>query len=170
MAAKVTEINCDTFMLTDRLIRVNQFVLSGSEKSLLIDTGYGGEKFLRPFNLAFPDPSLVSGVFRGIGNDQSLIHICCHKRVFFIINRVVGLFIRFIQCAKVNKLFGSYLAELRGIHCDPPFILFHFFQRMCDHIGSVSETVEAAVIQRTQPAIRTENKFAAVEIPDDLLL
>ena len=125
---------------------------------------------MRPFNLAFPDPSLVSGVFRGIGNDQSLIHICCHKRVFFIINRVVGLFIRFIQCAKVNKLLDPILRNCVGSIAILRSSSFIFFQRMCDHIGSVSETVETAVIQRTQPAIRTENKFAAVEIPDDLLL
>ena len=47
MATKITKINQDTFMLTDKLIRVNQFLLCGEKRALLIDTGYGGEKFLR---------------------------------------------------------------------------------------------------------------------------
>ena len=46
MATKITKINQDTFMLTDKLIRVNQFLLCGEKSALLIDTGYGGEKFL----------------------------------------------------------------------------------------------------------------------------
>ena len=47
MAAKITKLNDDTFMLTDMLIRVNQFLLRGEKSALLLDTGYGGEKFLK---------------------------------------------------------------------------------------------------------------------------
>lgn len=47
MAAKITKLNDDTFMLTDRLIRVNQFLLRGKKSALLLDTGYGGENFLK---------------------------------------------------------------------------------------------------------------------------
>ena len=45
MGTKVNVIGKNTFMLTDRLIRVNQFLLVGEESALLIDTGYGGKGF-----------------------------------------------------------------------------------------------------------------------------
>lgn len=41
MATKITKLSDDTFMLTDKFIRVNEFLLIGSERALLLDTGYG---------------------------------------------------------------------------------------------------------------------------------
>ena len=72
-------------------------------------------------------------------------------------------------------LYYSYIIEDLNLQTffilsfDPLFLL-HFFQGMCNNICPAAETVEATVIERTQSTVRTEDKFAAVEIPDDLLL
>lgn len=47
MRTKVTAIAEHTYMLTDRLTGVNQFLLEGKEKALLIDTGYGTKSLPR---------------------------------------------------------------------------------------------------------------------------
>lgn len=45
MGVGVKKINDDTYRLSDTLLGVGQYLLKGRERALLIDTGYGKEKF-----------------------------------------------------------------------------------------------------------------------------
>ena len=60
MGTKVNVIGKNTFMLTDRLIRVNQFLLAGEEGALLIDTGYGGKGFASALKKLAPQRLFVA--------------------------------------------------------------------------------------------------------------
>ena len=48
-------------------------------------------------------------------------------------------------------------------------LLFHLFQRMCDHIRTVAEAVEKPVPYTAKPCIGTEYELAAVKITDHLV-
>src|SRR5699024_2463540 len=111
------------------------------------------QDLLCALNLSFSDRSLVSSIFRGIGDDQCLIHVSRYKRILLVVNRVVNFFICFIQCTKINKFRRSYLAELSRVHRCFPFFLLHFFQGMCNHISSMAEAIEPSVVEGTQSAV-----------------
>ena len=47
MGTAAKRIARDTYMLTDTLLGVSQFLLLGGERALLIDTGYGKKSLLK---------------------------------------------------------------------------------------------------------------------------
>ena len=59
MPTSVKKIAEHSYMLTDTVFRVNQFLLSGSDAALLIDTGYGKKHFFRALK-KFSSPLVVA--------------------------------------------------------------------------------------------------------------
>ena len=57
--------------------------------------------------LAAADFLLIGLIFGRIRHNERLIHVACHQRDFFVVDRVKYIFICFVQCGQINKTFRS---------------------------------------------------------------
>ena len=108
---------------------------------------------------------LVCLVFRRVCDDNGFIHISRDKRVFFVINGVVHFRIGLVQGGNVYEFIRPWHSELCWQECQLTFFFFHLFQRVRDHIRTVSKAVKKAVVFTAETGIRAEDKFTAVKIP-----
>ena len=86
--------NCCFLNETGRIVRI--FSFPGFIRGLHDPDG--------TFDLTGPDPLLVCLVFRGVCDDNGLVHVFRDNGVFFVINSVVHFGVGFIQCGNVYEL------------------------------------------------------------------